>query len=574
MNQPVYIYERIYMYLNGKNYLLLCAALSKLLNLQVKVWFQNRRMKHKRQTLGKQGEDGDDKDSVTSDGGKSGKVSSDKFLDDEMSKKSCQGCEMPPAGICTSHDEIPDIGATRGNNNNTPSATNNNTSFNNNSNGASSVGSTGSFDKMIAEDDSRSNEDSGVHSSPRIGKKGPTTPTTVSIKTESRRNSPNACDRKIGLSKVSPNIAQKDVGTLHASTDTVSIKMTPKTLPPSLHSSPLGINTGTNMMYSHLQRSSPATATAIASATVTIQNVPNTIPPFVSRGSAGSHFQNQYQMGSQGEYKESRPKTQPQYSINQSMYNPSEIYNPEHPSLNDTHGFPRGQGNANALPHGSRSEMSSRMAGRSRQVYHSNYQNQQHYYYGKNQGASGEPYGHNINNQHYNSQGYHSEHSYNHYNYPANMYPNDGTETMGAHVPNPVHLGHDASSYYSNDTNMHPMHKVQNQAEYPNKVGYYENSNYNNANHMAPNTESSNYIHSDVYSASNNATAMATAAVMTPPASVQTDSSDNYNSYHQFYAGENTQTQVPPAGENSNSSSDFNFLSNLANDYTPEYYQI
>lgn len=54
-------------------------------------------MKHKRQTLGKQGEDGDDKDSVTSEGGKSAKLS-DKYLDDEMSKKSCQGCEMPPAG--------------------------------------------------------------------------------------------------------------------------------------------------------------------------------------------------------------------------------------------------------------------------------------------------------------------------------------------------------------------------------------------------------------------------------------------------------------------------------------------
>lgn len=96
-------------------------------------------MKHKRQTLGKSGDEGDDKDSVTSEGGKSGKMS-DKFLDDEMSKKSCQGCELPTAGLCGSHDEIPDISSTRGNNNNTPSATNNNTNFNNNSNGASSVG--------------------------------------------------------------------------------------------------------------------------------------------------------------------------------------------------------------------------------------------------------------------------------------------------------------------------------------------------------------------------------------------------------------------------------------------------
>lgn len=533
-------------------------------------------MKHKRQTLGKQGEDGDDKDSVTSDSGKSGKLSSDKFLDDEMSKKSCQGCEMPPAGICASHDDIPDIGTTRGNNNNTPSATNNNTSFNNNSNGASSIGSTGSFDKMITEDDSRSNEDSGVHPSPRIGKKGPSTPTMVPIKTESRRSSPNTCDRKIGLSKISPSVAQKDATVLHTPTDAVSVKMSSKALSgtSAVHSSPLGINPASNIIYPHLQRSSPATATAIASATVTIQNVPNTIPPFVSRGSTSSHFQNQYQMGSQ-EYKaDSRPKIHQQpYNVNQSMYNSSEMYNPEHPTVNDNHGYSRGQSNTNTLPHGSRSEMSSRMAGRNRQIYHSTYQNQQQYYYNKNHGTSNESYGHNLNNQHY-AQGYHhSEHSYNHYGYPASVYPNDGTETMAAHVPNPVHLGHDTSTYYSNDA-MHSMHKAQNQAEYPNKVGYYENSNYSTANHMTPNTEPSNYIPSEVYTTPNTATAMATTAVMTPPASAQTDSSENYNSYHQFYPGDNTQTQVVPAAESSNSSSDFNFLSNLANDYTPEYYQI
>lgn len=531
-------------------------------------------MKHKRQTLGKQGEDGDDKDSINSDGGKSGKHSSDKFLDDEMSKKSCQGCEMPAAGICGSHDDLPDIGSSRGNNNNTPSATNNNTSFNNNSNGASSIGSSSSFDKMIVEEDSRSNEDNGAHSSPRIGKKGASTPSAVSIKSESRRNSPNACDRKISMSKVSPNVAQKESIVLHTPTEPAAAK---KNLAnnTALHPNALGINPSNSMMYPHLQRSSPATATAIASATVTIQNLPNAVPPFASRSTP--HFQNQYPMNSQVDYKiDGRQKTHPQqYHMNQPLYNASgDMYSGDHGAVNDGHGFSRGQNSSNVMPHGARGEMSSRIAGRPRQIYHSAYPNQQQYYYNKGHGPSNDTYGHNLNNQSNYSQGYHSEHSYNHYGYPgANVYPSDGAENMGAHVPNPVHMGHDPSAtYYPND-GMHPMHKIQNQADYPNKMSYYDTANYNGSNQMTPNTEPSNYVHSDVYPA-NTTTVMASASGMTPPASVQRDSSDNYNSYHQFYPGENTQTQGVPTGDNSNSSSDFNFLSNLANDYTPEYYQI
>lgn len=73
----------------------------------------------------------------------------------------------------------------------------------------------------------------------------------------------------------------------------------------------------------------------------------------------------------------------------------------------------------------------------------------------------------------------------------------------------------------------------------------------------------------EVFPATNNTTA----GIMTPPASVPTENNENYNNFHQFYSGEN-QSQGAIPGESSNSSSDFNFLSNLANDYTPEYYQI
>lgn len=497
----------------------------------MKVWFQNRRMKHKRQTLGKQGDDGDDKDSITSDGGKSVKMS-DKFLDDEMSKKSCQGCEMPTAGLCGTHEEVPDlVGSTRVNNNNTPSATNNNTSFNTNSNGASSVASSGSFDKIIAEDDSRSNEENGsAQTSPRLKK---VNMGTNIVKVENRRNSPNIVERKIAMCKISPS--QKE----QMETNKVNSK---NMTPPAVSGTPtLGINAN-NIMYPHLQRSSPTTATAIASATVTIQNV----PPFATRGTT-NQFQNQYQMNSQVYNRNESRQTKQQYQVHsQAGYATGDMYNPDHPTVNDGQPYVRNQ---------TRSEITGRV--RNRQSYHS-YPNQ-YYNYNKNPNET-----YNMNSQTGYVQGYQSEQSYNHYGYPAaSMYPADGSDNMGAHMHNSVHMGHEHTTtpYYSND-NMHQMHKVEG-SEYVNKVGYYENAAYNTS------TADSTYIGSEVYP--NN-----TAAIMTPPTSVQTDSSDTYSNFQQFYPGENQQqAQVTaPTGENSNSSSDFNFLSNLANDYTPEYYQI
>lgn len=544
-------------------------------------------MKHKRQTLSKQNDEGDDKDSISSDGAKSAKMSSDKLLSDEMSKKSCQGCEMPPAGVCGPHDDIPDLNSSRGNNNNTPSATNNNTSFsNNNSNGASSIASSGSFDKIISEEDSQSNEDINSRSSPRTSKKGSTSSNNVSIKTEIHRNSPSSNERRVGICKMSPNINHKDIAVHGTSTDPVSSKITSKCIQsstsgaPTSNPIPLGLAAGNNNMYPHLQRSSPTTATAIASATVTIQNLSNSIPPFAARGAQLNNFQNHYQINNQPDYRsENRTKGHQQYQHSgHTGYASGDMYNPDQVVVAESQTYFRNQLHTNSMSHEeSKEDISLRNTGRNRS-YHSIYPNQQNYYsYSKRHLTTGDNYQHNVNNQHSYSHGYQSEPTgYNHYGYPtAGMYPNDSSNNMSSHVANSIHMSHShetSANYYQGD-NMQNMHKIHNHVEYSTKANYYENSSYSSPQ-LASHAESSNYIPTEAFPNASAPTTLATAAVMTPPASVQTDSSDTYNSFHQFYAGDNPQTHVAPTGENSNSSSDFNFLSNLANDFTPEYYQI
>lgn len=209
------------------------------------------------------------------------------------------------------------------------------------------------------------------------------------------------------------------------------------------------------MVYQQAPRSSPTTATAIASATVTIQNIPNAIPPFASRGVTSNHFPNQYNMNnSQSDYHRSDNRSK-HYQMSQ-IYS-ADMYNPEHPIINDTHAYQRTQNHSANLGH---VKINNR-----RQAY-AGYSNQQQYYY-NNQGAV-EKYTMGQNNY---NQGYGEHSGYNHYGYG---YSNDGSEVN--HMHNSVQVNHEhTGNYYPSDAVI-PVNKHQTPAEYPSKVGYYENN--------------------------------------------------------------------------------------------------
>lgn len=505
-------------------------------------------MKHKRQTLGKQSEDGSDKDSQST---KSTKSDKSKSLICEESKKSCQNCDLPP-GMLNDH-----------------LASRNNFSTNSNaSTGMSSADSnSSSFEKM--EEDSRSNEGSGALTSPPIKKHDEI---VVKLETsaiccsspKSQQKKPNVLSLKDPSQLMSPDVKTCPVlppGSLTPSTPSTPVMPMASPLASSPYQSSKSHSPSQSTPAAAFQNQSPPILGPQASRNST----PTTYPsPPLHRPTSECPFKvaqyrgcpssrdNLYQHQQLHQY----PSQQPQQLHRGGYGNMAESGYPRQSAPTRVNGM---HATNNNLPKAIVTAATTATTCTTRQSYPCQQFSQQYCGYNGNTGHSELPY------QSYQRSNYHSQH-YDEYTPSSVNYGSYQNTYSGEHA-------NSNAAFYGAANHQHNYHHHGEYANANMKPHFYDDSYHNNSQHDAPSYGSS----PDQYPVP---PATNSSVVMTPPSSVRGDSgNEQYNTFHQFYANNATPTQLHNQNmalptDNSNSSSEFNFLSNLANDFAPEYYQL